>query len=108
LHCSDSAGEIRRPLAALRPGSRDLDVEAAHSRICVTVAIWRGLGQEMILHNNFGSMRFCFLIAAATCFLVSCRSTPPPPAKTPAVSADTWATVEGHDITREEVDKAYR
>ena len=65
----------------------------------------------MILHNNFGSTRFLCLITAtltATCFLASCRSTPPPQAKTPAVSADTWATVEGHDITREEVDKAYK
>jgi peptidyl-prolyl cis-trans isomerase SurA len=35
----------------------------------------------------------------------SCRSTPAP---APAVSADTWATVDGRAITRDDVDKAYR
>ena len=43
---------------------------------------------------------------AATCLSFACRATPPPPA--PAVSADTWALVDGHEITREDVDKAYR
>ena len=35
-----------------------------------------------------------------------CRATPAPPAAT--VSADTWAVVDGREITREDVDKAYR
>jgi hypothetical protein len=44
------------------------------------------------------------MLAAAGIF-TSCRSTPAPAA--PAVSADTWAVVDGRTITREDVDKAY-
>jgi peptidyl-prolyl cis-trans isomerase SurA len=36
----------------------------------------------------------------------ACRSTPATPVK--AVSADAWAVVDGREITRDEVDKAYR
>jgi peptidyl-prolyl cis-trans isomerase SurA len=36
---------------------------------------------------------------------ISCRSTPATPAAT--VSADTWAVVDGREITRADVDKAY-
>src|SRR5437016_5318101 len=44
---------------------------------------------------------------AATCLGAACRPTPAaPPA--PAVSADTWAVVDGHEITRDDVDKAYK
>jgi peptidyl-prolyl cis-trans isomerase SurA len=43
---------------------------------------------------------------AATCLVAACRSTPPPaPA---AVSADTWAVVDGHEITRNDVERAFR
>jgi peptidyl-prolyl cis-trans isomerase SurA len=38
---------------------------------------------------------------------IGCRSTPGTPGAAP-VTADTWAVVEGHPITREDVDKAYR
>jgi parvulin-like peptidyl-prolyl isomerase len=38
-------------------------------------------------------------------FLVACRSTAT--SSTP-VSADTWAVVDGHSISRQDVDKAYR
>ena len=37
----------------------------------------------------------------------ACRSTPATPAP-PAVTADTWAVVDGRQITRDDVDKAYR
>jgi len=37
--------------------------------------------------------------------LAACRSTPPP---APAVPADTWATVDGREIKREQVDTAFR
>ena len=37
---------------------------------------------------------------------VACRSATPPAA--PAVSADTWATVDGRTITRLDVEKSYR
>jgi len=44
---------------------------------------------------------------AAACVAAACRSTPPAsPATT--VSADTWAVVDGREITRDEVEKAYR
>jgi peptidyl-prolyl cis-trans isomerase SurA len=44
--------------------------------------------------------------AAAAFFCIACRSTPSTPAA--AVSADTWAVVNGRALTREEVEKAYR
>jgi peptidyl-prolyl cis-trans isomerase SurA len=48
------------------------------------------------------------LLSALTvpCLTAACRSTAAPPAA--AVSADTWAVVDGKAITREAVDKAYR
>jgi peptidyl-prolyl cis-trans isomerase SurA len=48
---------------------------------------------------------------AAASFAGACRSTPATPAPAgaePAISADTWAVVEGRVITRDHVDKAYR
>ena len=45
----------------------------------------------------------CVLAAASVA--VSCRSTPPAPA---AVSPDTWAVVDGHEIGRDDVEKAFR
>ncbi|RPH56761.1 MAG: hypothetical protein EHM89_14940, partial [Acidobacteria bacterium] len=44
------------------------------------------------------------LVAAS--FAAACRSTPAPPATT--VSPDTWAVVDGREITRDAVEKAYR
>jgi peptidyl-prolyl cis-trans isomerase SurA len=45
---------------------------------------------------------------AAALLSTGCRSTPPP-APTPApVSPDTWAVVDGKDITRSDVEKAFR
>jgi peptidyl-prolyl cis-trans isomerase SurA len=47
------------------------------------------------------------LAALATGFSVACRPAPaPPPA--PAVSVETWAVVDGRQITRVDVDQAYR
>jgi peptidyl-prolyl cis-trans isomerase SurA len=43
---------------------------------------------------------------AASCVAAACRSTPATPVKT--VSNDTWATVDGREITRQDVDKAYQ
>jgi parvulin-like peptidyl-prolyl isomerase len=49
-----------------------------------------------------------WLAALATAAMgIACRSTPSTPV-TPAVSADTWAVVDGRTITREDVDRAYR
>jgi peptidyl-prolyl cis-trans isomerase SurA len=47
------------------------------------------------------TIAFAALLATT---LAACRSTPPAPAP---VSADTWAQVNGRDITRQEVDKAF-
>jgi peptidyl-prolyl cis-trans isomerase SurA len=44
----------------------------------------------------------------ALCLLVACRSKPGTPVSAPAVSADTWAVVDGRKITQEDVEKAYR
>jgi hypothetical protein len=46
-------------------------------------------------------------VLTAACLMTACRakSASAPPAQ---VSADTWAVVDGHAITRDEVDKAYR
>jgi len=43
---------------------------------------------------------------AAASLSLACRPAPAAPAKT--VSVDTWAVVDGHEIAREQVDKAYR
>jgi len=49
---------------------------------------------------------FLILSIAALAVAAGCRSTAAPPAK--PVSADTWATVDGREITREQVEKAFR
>jgi peptidyl-prolyl cis-trans isomerase SurA len=54
------------------------------------------------------TFRFCAVLGvlAATSFGVACG--PKAPAPPPPVSADTWAVVDGHNITRDDVEKAYR
>ncbi len=44
---------------------------------------------------------------AATFFIAACRSTPAA-APPPSISADTWAVVDGREITRDQVEKAFR
>jgi peptidyl-prolyl cis-trans isomerase SurA len=44
---------------------------------------------------------------AAICLATACRSTPATPAAS-TVSADTWAVVDGRQIARDDVEKAYR
>jgi peptidyl-prolyl cis-trans isomerase SurA len=46
------------------------------------------------------------ILLAASCVVAACQSTPATPAT--AVSADTWAVVNGREITRDFVEKAYR
>jgi peptidyl-prolyl cis-trans isomerase SurA len=54
--------------------------------------------------------RYCHLFVAlsalATASSTACRPAPATPVVT--VSADTWAVVDGRQITRDDVDKAYR
>jgi peptidyl-prolyl cis-trans isomerase SurA len=57
--------------------------------------------------SNERRLLFLALIALWASVLVSCRSTSPAPSPAPAVSADAWAVVDGREITRSEVDKAY-
>jgi peptidyl-prolyl cis-trans isomerase SurA len=47
------------------------------------------------------------LLALTAGLAAACRSTPPTPAAAP-VSADTWAVVDGRQIARDDVEKAYR
>jgi peptidyl-prolyl cis-trans isomerase SurA len=49
---------------------------------------------------------FVFLSMVSLGFAAACRSTSAPPAQT-AASADTWAVVDGREIKRADVDKAY-
>jgi peptidyl-prolyl cis-trans isomerase SurA len=49
---------------------------------------------------------FAALSALAAVYGTECRQAPATPAVT--VSADTWAVVDGRQITRDDVDKAYR
>ena len=48
-----------------------------------------------------------FVLALAT-VAGACRSQPANPASPPPVSEDVWALVDGREISREEVEKAYR
>src|SRR5690242_13610281 len=47
------------------------------------------------------------LLGFLTATVAACKGTPSTPAG-PAVTADTWAVVNGKAITRQDVDKAYR
>ena len=49
------------------------------------------------------TLSILMVVAAA-----GCRSTPATPPPAPAVSADTWAVVDGHAITQADVDAAYK
>lgn len=44
----------------------------------------------------------------ALCLVAACRSNAPAQAPAKPISADTWAVVNGQEITRDHVDKAYR
>jgi peptidyl-prolyl cis-trans isomerase SurA len=51
-------------------------------------------------------MRTVFVsVLAAACFTAACRSTSATRAKT--ISTDTWAVVDGREITRQDVDRAF-
>ena len=56
--------------------------------------------------SNARSSSVGLIVLAAACVTAACRPTAATPAAT--VSADTWAVVDGKEITRDAVDKAYR
>jgi peptidyl-prolyl cis-trans isomerase SurA len=57
----------------------------------------------------FRSLSFVLMGAAFALQAAACRGTATTPgAAAPPASANTWATVNGHEITREEVEKAFR
>ncbi len=58
-----------------------------------------GYNARMIIAR---SLRAVLLPALALVAISGCKSAPPP------VSPDTWAVVDGRNITREDVEKAYR
>src|SRR6185436_1317399 len=45
---------------------------------------------------------------SAICLVIACRSKSASTPPEPTITADTWAIVDGHTITRDDVDKAYR
>lgn len=51
-----------------------------------------------------GLRRLAILTFALAALVAGCKSKP----SSPAVSANAWAVVNGHEITRDDVDKAYR
>lgn len=51
-----------------------------------------------------GGRRLLLLMLAPAVVVAACQSTP----SAPPVSGDAWAVVDGREITREHVDKAYR
>lgn len=58
------------------------------------------------LHNTISHT---FLVAVIALGAVSgCRSNPATPPATASVSENTWATVDGRSITRDDVERAYR
>ena len=46
------------------------------------------------------------IVLTLTALAVACRNAGP--ASSPAPSANAWAVVNGHEITRDDVEKAYR
>ena len=65
-----------------------------------------------MLSSNFrlrrGDSRILPMALTVACLVMACRSKPASTASEPAVTADTWAVVDGQTITRDDVDKAYR
>jgi peptidyl-prolyl cis-trans isomerase SurA len=58
------------------------------------------------VHPGHGRLLVALTMLTAACLGAACRNASKPPA--PAVSADAWAVVDGHEITRADVEKAYR
>ena len=60
-----------------------------------------------LVRSTRGRRSLTLAAAVAVALLVGgCRSATTAPA--PAVSSDTWATVDGREIKRDDVEKAYR
>jgi peptidyl-prolyl cis-trans isomerase SurA len=58
------------------------------------------------MSNAYRPLFVVLTVLAAASLTAGCRSTPATPERT--VSADTWAVVDGKEITRDDVEKAYR
>ena len=64
------------------------------------------LKQRLAPSNESCHLAVVLCMLAAAGFSAACRSTAATPP--PAVSADTWAIVDGRSISRQDVEKAYR
>jgi len=63
---------------------------------------------QSLTFSSFNGNRHLFVVLTAlgaVCLAAACRSAPAP---SPAVSADTWAVVDGQAITRDDVEQAFR
>ena len=62
------------------------------------------------MHKALTSSRFASLalLVSVTAIAGACRSTTTPSGAARAASPNTWAAVDGRDITRDEVEKAFR
>jgi peptidyl-prolyl cis-trans isomerase SurA len=61
---------------------------------------------RFVFWNNYDRAFVALSALATALFITACRSTPA--TSTTTASADTWAVVDGRQITREDVDRAYR
>jgi len=61
---------------------------------------------RLVFCNRLRQLFVVLSALAAACITTACRSTPAPSAK--PVSVDTWAVVDGREITRGDVDKTFR
>src|SRR5258708_99895 len=59
----------------------------------------------MLIADRRTLLPFLLVLAAVA---GACRSEPAAPPSSPPVSADVWAAVDGREIHREDVEKAYR
>jgi peptidyl-prolyl cis-trans isomerase SurA len=62
-------------------------------------------GSKLASSTESGHLIVVLSALAAACVLAACRSTPATPE--PAITADTWAVVDGRAIMRDDVEKAY-
>ena len=71
------------------------------------VRCWDMPNSSFAASTTSGHRYVMLTMLGAVCLLAACRSTPAAAPVKP-VSPDTWAVVDGREISRDDVDKAYR